>query len=247
MQIRILVDCRLSNGLKMRVVLGDLVSDQIRKKGCYEPETVRVLREELKTSSTFFDVGANLGQYTLMAAPICREVHCFEATPDTFAMLDYNIHQNNLKNSVANQLAIADMSGEVDIVEARIGNLGASSIRPSQQVSGRIFRVPSISIDEYCERERARPDLIKIDVEGAELLVLRGAGRTLRDHRPLVIIEFCEVNQRQFGFTIKCLEDYLQGCSYDLFRIVENGLEAYKEVEGKGEFNVLAVPRSPRE
>jgi hypothetical protein len=79
--LRIPVTAKLSNGMKMNVILGDRVGEAIRRDGCYEPATTKVAISQLRKDAVFFDLGAHVGQYTLLASPLCHSVHSFEAVP----------------------------------------------------------------------------------------------------------------------------------------------------------------------
>jgi hypothetical protein len=86
--------------------------------------------------------------------------------------------------------------------------------------------VPSTSLDAYVGKHRDAPDLIKIDVEGAEIAVLRGASNLLRERHPTLIVEVDKVNQLRFGFTDDDLVQELKGFGYSLSSIEnEPGLD----------------------
>ena len=187
--------------MKIKVILGDGVGEAIRRDGCYEPETARVTVSQLRRGSIFFDLGAHVGQYTLLASNLCRSVHSFEAVPDTFALLRENILSNGLANVRAENLAVSDECGNVTIYEGPPDNLAMSSLAPTEG-GQRAFTVRAISIDRYCAANDVLPDVMKIDVEGAEIAVLRGASDVLRERRPTLLVEISDVNQRQFGFKV---------------------------------------------
>jgi FkbM family methyltransferase len=233
--LRIPVRTKLNNGMTVWVLLADEVGEAIRRRGCNELETVKIVMSHLSKEAIFFDLGAHIGQYTLVASPLCRAVHSFEAVPETFDLLRRNVQVNGLANVFANPCAVSDSCGEVTIFEGDLSSIDRSSLRAPPCSSGKSFVVPSTSLDAYVTKHQAAPDLIKIDVEGAEIAVLRGASNLLRERHPTLIVEIDEVNQRRFGFTADDLVRELKGFGYSLSRI-EN--EPGSELSY---FNVLAI------
>jgi len=75
------VRTQLENGLSVTTFVGDEIGDTIYTSGIYEPTTARLFSKLLDKETVFFDVGAHIGQYTLIAAPLVREIHCFEPIP----------------------------------------------------------------------------------------------------------------------------------------------------------------------
>lgn len=233
--LRIPVRAKLNNGMTVWVLLADEIGEGIRRRGYTERETLKAITSHLIRESIFFDLGAHIGQYTLVASPLCRAVHSFEPVPETFELLRRNIQLNGLANVSANQCAVSDLCGEVRIYEGDLSTIDRSSLRAPSSTSGRSFVVPSISLDTYVSKHGATPDLIKIDVEGAEIAVLRGASTLLRERHPALIVEIDKVNQPRFGFTADDLVRELKGFGYSLSPLEnEPGLDV-------SFFNVLAT------
>lgn len=230
-RLRIPVTGKLRNGMVITSVLGDGVGEIIRKEGCYEPVTADAVHGQLTDETVFYDVGAHIGQYSLLASRCCREVHAFEAVPATFAYLSRNVQQNSLTNVTVNNIAVSDTCGTIQIHEASLDNLGSSSMIAPEQISGHVYTVPSISLDEYV-KTHSEPDVIKVDVEGAELLVLEGASSLIHRKHPVLVIEVNEETLGRFGHTPVDLLDALQSFGYDL-----------RSLDGFGFENVLAIPK----
>jgi FkbM family methyltransferase len=233
--LRIPVKAKLENGMTAWVLLADEVGEGIRRHGCTERETLEAITSHLTRDGIFFDLGAHIGQYTLVASPLCHGVHSFEPIPETFQLLQRNVQANGLANVFANQCAVSDSSGEVTIYEGDVSTLDRSSLRAPSQISGRSFVVPSISIDAYATKHKVIPNLIKIDVEGAEIPVLRGAANLLREKHPTLIVEVDKVNQPRFGFTADGLLRELMDFGYSLSPL-EN-----EPRSDRSYFNVLAA------
>ena len=232
---RIIVDAKLGNGMPMKVFWLDLVSESIRRNGFFERGTVELLRQLVRPGQVFIDAGAQLGQYTLVAAGLGATVHAFEPNPATFSMLERNIHLNQLE-VILNPAALSDRSGMITLYDSTVDNIGSASLRPPYNYSGATHQVHCMTLDEY----GVRPDVLKIDTEGAELLVLRG-GQHVLSHRPPIILEFSELHQSKFGISCSDLEEFLGNMGYQLSLIGPVGQRLQYRRPGVREFvNVLA-------
>jgi FkbM family methyltransferase len=168
----------------------------------YEPATTQFIVGHLKQGSVFVDVGANLGYFSMLAAqrvgPEGR-VLAFEPAPEAFGMLTSAVSRNRFTNVQPFKVALGDQDCEVELFLSNDpANDGLSSITPfiehikSGALSAEhIVRVAAHRFDSlYVDPQFERIDLIKIDVEGAELGVLRGMENTFeRFAPPKIIIE----------------------------------------------------------
>jgi FkbM family methyltransferase len=206
----------LRNGMKVRLALGDYISDTIRKNGCYDPATVEAITSRVTKDTVFFDLGANVGQFSLFCAPLCKEVHAFEPVPFTFALLRRSVEMNRLVNVRVNQVALSDRNGTIEMFVAPTDNLGASSIQPHsewRQSDG--VTVPQQTLDSYCE-EHGFPDVIKMDVEGAEGLLLRGAQQAFA-RKPVLFFELDDRHLNRFGSSTLVLVQNLERFGYRFY------------------------------
>jgi FkbM family methyltransferase len=148
----------------------------------WNPEEYRAFRESVRPGAIVFDVGANVGSYTLLfatwAGPTGRVV-AFEPAPASRAGL-------------RRHLALNDLAGRVDVVAAAAASMvglarfrtdgasGANALAPrNTDPTAATIEVETTTLDAFCEARRLRPDVVKIDVEGAELDVLKGARQVL--------------------------------------------------------------------
>src|SRR5215468_10717247 len=194
MKLSLYTDTRLHNGCTMRVRIGDNVGDAIRSDQNFEAQSLNTVLSRLKPESVFFDVGAHMGLYTLYAAKRCKAVHCFEPVPGTNAVLAHNVQRNRLTNVTVCNFALSDAEAEVEMFEGSADNLGASSLAVSG-LTARVYKIKARSVDSYVSETGVVPDVIKMDVEGAEILVLRGARKMLMEHHPAIVCEFGEAQQ----------------------------------------------------
>ena len=253
LQGRIPVHTRLGNGMKIKVHLNDHVGGVIIRTGYYEIDTVRLIQRLLKPGMVFFDVGTHVGQYTLLASESvggAGEVHSFEPDPVTYRWFASNVKRNGLTNVRANQLALAGQPGTLTLFLSEDYDIGSNSLRRPSSFSGRMCEVEAVTLDSYIESRRvSRVDVMKIDVEGAECEVLKGASALLgREDRPVMILEFEEARQLAFQSSCAELAALLVAKGYELFRYESSGLESYvPRLPDKPSFNILAIPTNRRE
>ncbi|MBX9930723.1 MAG: FkbM family methyltransferase [Methylobacterium sp.] len=160
----------------------------------FDPEERELLKERLPQGCTFLDVGANIGAYALFVAALAgpkARILAVEPQPDVFDRLTYNIAQNPFGTIKAVACAIADKAGELTLfVDPR--NRGESSLKIVGTNESAQIRVPAVTLLGLAESEGiTRIDAIKLDVEGAEDLILepflREAPKSL--HPVLILVE----------------------------------------------------------
>lgn len=179
----------------------------------------------LRPGDCVLDVGANLGYYTLVAARLVGPtgcVHAFEASPAVFPWLAANAALNPKAKIRVYPVAVTDRCGQVRFYTASADRTGYSSIRDLGPRTASLTVVPSISLDSMLGI-LPPTRLVKIDVEGAELLVLQGMRRLIERDRPFLICELSEQYLRELGASARQQCDLLTGCGYRLYRIAAKG------------------------
>lgn len=169
--------------------------------GYYEPSVQRFLEQNVGPGDVVYDVGAHIGFFSVCAARLGAVVYAFEPVPANAARLRDNVSLNDLEIHVV-EAAAWETSGSVDLVP------GDSDFEARRTPGSGI---PSVSLDAFAERER-EPSLIKLDVEGAEAHVLRGARRLLAGTRPVLVCEIHgegarnDVEELLAGYSVEELE-----------------------------------------
>jgi FkbM family methyltransferase len=171
-------------------------------------------RDAVQPGAVALDIGANVGAYTLPLAKWVQPsgtVYAFEPAPSAYDGLMRHLAMNNLAaNVTAVQAAMSDISSQSGFI---IGNTaGEGRLAVASDSTAPTVYVPVTTIDDFCARERITPDFIKIDVEGHETAVLRGARDTLRRSRGRAAV-FVEVHPRiwpAIGTSRTELEDELR-------------------------------------
>lgn len=182
------------------------------------------IRERLLPGDTVLDCGANLGLFsTMMARRVGPQgrVHAFEPSPGSSRDLARVLVLNGLFEQVAvNVAAVSDTCGEAAFCDITAGDVRREASHLDAlgrigflgELSHQEVRVPTVTLDAYIQREGLAPRLVKIDVEGAEFLVLEGARRSVAAHHPLLVIEIHPDEQGQFDHGK--LEAYLKQYGY---------------------------------
>lgn len=222
--------------------------------GKYEPDVVRAFHQQLsqlQPNQAVFDIGANIGFYTVLAAGAFRQrgfgsIHSFEPNPLIFAELERNIALNHFTNVRARCEGMGDVASEMPLYVNKAA-ITYSSLRRTQDFFDEEIRVAVTTLDEYVKQSGVeRVGLVKLDVEGAELLVLRGGHQVLERDHPALLYEEFERGYRQFGYSAAEIRTLLTDLDYTLFAIREDG-RGMTEVtrhadDGAAYQNVLAVP-----
>lgn len=214
------LDCRLYNGAWMRCDLTDQIQRQIYFFGAYEPIEAFLFRSMLASGMTVIDAGANVGQYTLIAAMEVGSrggVHAFEPVPNTFQQLQTNVVQNNVSKTVrTNMNALWNRTEhlELHLERAMVGNQGAYTIGVPSEVVDKVMSV-GVRLDDYVVQNRLQQvDLIKLDIEGAEWFALLGASETISRWRPTMLVEINRHACRQLGYEPEEIWDFLRPFGY---------------------------------
>jgi FkbM family methyltransferase len=181
-----------SLGHRITAFCNDHVGNKIARNGLYEKENLELLLMLLKkiSSPVVLDIGANIGNHTLAFATAASHVYAFEPLPTVFTLLDANIRDNNLDNISALPYALSDTEEEATLYMVSAGNVGASSFDRRDNNAQAVTVSKKIGDKVIAELGLKKLDLIKLDVEAHEAFVLRGLKHTLRQHKPIITMEW---------------------------------------------------------
>jgi FkbM family methyltransferase len=226
---------RTPDGNNFHIRLDEFHERQVFFWGSWSEPIEAALRRILTPGDVFVDVGANVGYFTILAAKLVGptgRVLAFEPSPTNRQGLAANIGLNSHANIVVHAVALSSGKGHVDLFHPSNGTL--ASFRASagwlpSSVEGKVpreeavtrFRVQTEALQEILSPwETNRLRLVKIDVEGAEVLVLRGMERLLRDATGLsVICEVCDSYLRELGFSAVELIAYMESLGYSPYHL----------------------------
>jgi FkbM family methyltransferase len=251
-----------SGRLKVRIYSRDFVGRELYRYKVFEESEARLVTGFLKPGMIFFDLGANFGQYTILGADCVGasgQVHSFEPSSRMFSELSFNVRLNNLGGQCTlNHLAVSDSEGTARLSRYEAGAEVFGSIGQRERDGFEVLgyeEVPTCTLDAYiAQRAIQHVDLIKMDIEGAELLALRGAQRLLsRADAPAVVLEMADMNAIGFGYSAMDAWDLLESHGYRMFAFepgrrllpfqsgISVPLEAVRPVDFDVPQNLLAV------
>jgi FkbM family methyltransferase len=209
--------------------------------GDAEPEVQQALAELVKPGQTVYDVGANIGFFTMLCSRLVGpqgKVYAFEPIPQNLVTLRHNIALNGLTNVVVVDKALSASTGTAEMFVSpwsafhSLNVEGASKQENHGAEAGEIV-VETVTLDEFVEREGAPPpDLIKIDVEGAELIVVQGMRETLRSKQPLLL---CELHDTKLAYS-----DFVDSIDYRA-RVIDG--ESPQLADADRNVHTIAWPR----
>jgi len=230
-------------GLVWELDLGSYLDCRLYYLGIHEPWETRFVECVTRPGFVFFDVGANIGYFTLLAAKrvgLSGEVHSFEPSPEEFTKLSRNVRLNGFGMVRLNRKALSDSPGRVYITETR--SAGTTRIATDSDLRAR--EVEAVSLDSYVDaREVSRLNLIKVDIEGAEYRFLLGGVRTIRRFRPILIMELNPNALEAFGSHPGDIIRFAKSEHYSLYRPRPKGLAPLRKLPSGIEFvNVVALP-----
>lgn len=176
------------------------------KKNCFQREHLLEAFKHVKNWNVAIDVGAHVGFWARDMAEKFERVYCFEPAKDTFLCLEKNMAE--FSNVTISNIAIGDSEGMCTVHddEARAGNSGARFVKPSSGDT-QMANLDCMAFDAC--------DLLKIDVEGFELMVLHGAEKLIAKHKPVVIMETDKKFARhRYGWKNTDAEQFLLSLGY---------------------------------
>jgi FkbM family methyltransferase len=190
----------------------------------WNPDEYRAFRDVVRPGMTALDVGANLGAYALLLGRWVGgsgSVYAFEPAPEAHEGLVRHVRLNGLEG-VVHPVREAVGAAETTGAFVAAGIHGEGRLAAASEAAAGTQAVPVTTIDEFCRRRHLRPSFIKVDVEGAELEVLRGARDTIRGagDQLLLFVEMHPTIWRSIGVTREQIEAELDRQGLDAVGLV---------------------------
>lgn len=215
-----------------------------------ERQETRWLQARVRPDWVFFDVGANFGYYAMVVSAASQgraRVYAFEPLASNFHLLARNKHLNEFDRVTPVKLALSDRAGAVDFFVPPVSCSGVGRLvdGPLDDPHGYVDKVQATTLDAFvAQRGVRRMDFLKIDVEGAELRVLRGGAETLRRLRPTIMIEFFPQGLAALHASAAELLDAILALGYSPFRIDHRRLLPLRDPPRTGYCNVICLPKA---
>jgi FkbM family methyltransferase len=216
------------NGYFILTEPGNTIESEILINGCWEPHVLGILETVIRHSSKniIIDVGANIGAISIPLAISFRDkkFYCIEAHPDIHARLKQNLALNGLDNVHPLQLAASDSDGTLDFyAQVHSENMGLSSTQKNADIKQfNTIKTQCVTLDSLFSAEAGSIAAIKIDTQGSELAVLRGANELIKQSSPVVIFEYEDQyfsTESERAATKLALVDFFTKHNYQLFAI----------------------------
>jgi FkbM family methyltransferase len=157
------------------------------RAGGFEERELDWLLPRIRPTDVVWDVGANIGIYTVLMAQRAARVVAFEPMPETFGRLQHNVALNGIDNVDLVNAALSDAPGRARMLAMPEGPGGNHLLRDGHDAG--TVEVEVLTGDGYVDEHRAAPDVIKVDIEGFEPEFVRGSLRMIRTRRPLLTLE----------------------------------------------------------
>jgi len=182
----------------------DGLSKTLYYRGVHEPPVTQWIKKELDPEMTILDIGANIGYYVLLESSVLNQngsLYAIEPVPSTYGILQKNIALNQLSNVTTYQYAVGSAPGEamIEVTEKRNwshiahSNLSAKRANLISDATYQSVPVPMTTVDLFVQEQQIENvNFIRMDVEGFETEIIKGAIHTLTNHRPLKV--FMEVH-----------------------------------------------------
>lgn len=199
-------------GFDIWVDPSSVVGSAIVREGVWEPHVTRIMQDRARPGMTAIDIGAHAGYYAILLSILVGasgHVYAFEPDESNLRALRKNVSMNALRNVTVVPLAVSDRDGEAVMHLDAVDSGANSLLRTSGSV--RQERVRTVALDTYAAQERiTRVDLIKMDIEGAELLALRGMRKVVQSNPSLILfMEFTPEQKSTSGIRASGLSSEL--------------------------------------
>jgi len=183
--------------------------------GSYDTEAFQFIEKLNLEGKTAIDIGANIGMFTVRLSALTKQaglVFSFEPCPAIFSILTKNILENRLENVVAEQLAVSDCDGTASFYINKANSGDSRMILIADTLEQSYVSVKTISLDNYFRNRCCLNDIsfIKMDIQGAELLALKGMSNILKENKNIVLyLEFETDSLKKLSCLPQDLFDYL--------------------------------------
>ena len=211
--------------------------------GTYEVPIQNIFAQHLKTGDVFYDIGANVGFFTIIAAKLVGatgKVYAFEPGQGNASSIRHNAELNNFNQVEVIEKAVSHSSGEGQLLLAQYsGGHALATADAPPDLAGEVT-VDLVSIDDLIAQKKIQPpNFVKVDVEGAELDVLKGMTETIKTYQPTIIYEVDDGDRAAYERKYQELESFLQSLNYQVTQ-TENSYETIDWYVG----HAIATPLS---
>jgi FkbM family methyltransferase len=186
--------------------------------GINEFPVQQALAGYLKPGDVFYDIGANVGFFSAIAARLVGSsghVYAFEPVPENVVQIRHNAKCNNFANVTVLEKAVSRSTGKAELLLAHYSGGSTLSVADRPPDLKGTTTVDTIAIDDLvAESAIAPPTVVKIDVEGAEMDALQGMTQTIQDFQPIIIYEVDASDREAIARKTRTLDAFIQSLGY---------------------------------
>lgn len=231
------------SGSKLRLNIGDFVQYYIFMDGAYEIETLDFVASFIDRK-VFFDVGAHIGNYSLSLHKRAKKIYAFEASATNMNYLKKNIRANKIDNIKTIDKAVCNEDNKS--IKIYLSPDASSNHSIYDKFKGKYENVETVTLDSFYKKNNIEEiDVIKIDVEGAEFAVIKGASEIFHKFTPLLIVEFSKASADAAGYDLSDLYYYLKDLGYQSFALYNRMLSTINvdaiNTDNKFQQNIIFV------
>lgn len=216
-----LLDATTSHAGIKRMICGESLRFPVRwsryYETDYEPETFQFFRKNLKPGDTVLDIGAHIGLFSVLTSRLVGDggkVYAFEPTPFTRGVLQEVIRLNGCDGNVeVLPEAVADKAGTTYFFDTGTEVSNANSLVQTERSMEKI-EIPVTSVDAFVAERGITINCLKIDVEGAEYDLLKGAKKVLTEHRPIARLGLHPESMSANGHSLEMIWEILEHYKY---------------------------------
>ncbi len=248
-QLEATIKFRWYNDLQLFLYLGNDLSSQLFVAGCYEPNEFNFLSQVLQPGMTFVDIGANDGLYSLFASSYVGDtgtVLAIEPSQREFEHLQDNIKLNGITTIKPLKAALSNVDGQASLKVANYEHAGQNTLGDFVHQGVFCTQTELVAVRRFDhlvdELNLNQIDVIKMDVEGAENLVLEGAKQVLEKHHPLLLLELSDRSLRTQGSSAAEVLTILRSLGYNTFEFGQfTGVPVQSTLGGLPVDNIIAA------
>jgi FkbM family methyltransferase len=204
--------------------------------GRYEQEDSEMIYRIVEKDYTVLDIGGNIGWYTNHIAALLEigKIYAFEPIPETFEKLERNVQLNGFTNIVLNNFAFSDKQDKIKFYYSPTMPGAASAANITENSQMQELECTTTTVDSFVLKEAiVKIDFIKCDVEGAELMVFRGALQTIEKHMPIVFTEMLRKWAAKFNYHPNDIIHLFKSFGYRCFVVQNNTLQLIDRVNDR--------------
>jgi FkbM family methyltransferase len=199
----------------------------------YETDESMMMERLIKDGDTFFDVGANIGWYSINIALSRRasKIFSFEPIPMTYSNLRRNMEINAVQNITAHNFGLSNQAGEFAFYYYPEGSGNASAKNLTERSDVEVVQCRVRTLDDFVAEKRLSVDFIKCDVEGAELMVFQGGLETIKRDLPIVFSEILRKWSSKFNYNPNEIFDFFRTFGYNPFTVKDGTLKLFNKMD----------------